>query len=360
MLLVLFSFQTAVDIDDLREAFEAFRLLEAKRLGIMRSSDEFNTALDELEGSFIRCERDSKVIVVAFHNPSVRDFLQRHISSNSDQALLLCDSLVFYDQFRGVFTPQATRHQQEPVRIGEGLASQAVTAAVLRTVARTAKRHLVIVRTEGTSITHNMPITTPEMNAAHALRMAVDLPTSESITVATQVLYQVEQRIADGTAILGDLPEILIASAQFGEVSASRNRLIDAARRVFESIDDYDELDQFVALKDFLSVVPGSVSKELLDRITERLDEDSDLIFDWEIGNADDENELDELEKTADAFERVFDVSLNNIHERIEERKEELQTSVVEPPDDWQDSKPRQAPDASDAEILAMFGSMFE
>ena len=360
MLLVLFSFQTAVDIDDLREAFEAFRLLEAKRFAIMRSPNEFNTALDELEGSFIRCERNSMVIVVAFHNPSVRDFLQRHISCNSEQALLLCESIVFYDQFRGVFTPQAARYQQNPVRIGEGLARQALTAAVLRTVSRTAKRHLVRVKNDGTSTTLNMARMTPEMNAAHALRMAADLPPTDGITVATQVLHRMEQRVADGTVILGDLPAILSASAEFGEVSAIRNRLIDAARRAYESIDDYEELDQFLALKDFLSVVPGSVSEELLHRVAKKLDEGSDLIFDWEIDQADDENELDELDRTARSFERVFGVSLNNIHERIEEQKEELQTRVDEPPDDWHDSEPRQAPDASDAEILAMFGSMFE
>jgi hypothetical protein len=91
----------------------------------------------------------------------------------------------------------------------------------------------------------------------------------------------------------------------------------------------------------------------------QRKEEGFDII-DWDISQADDENELDELDNIAAAFERTFNVSLEIIHERIEEAKEELQTRIEEPPDDWYDDEPKPATDADDTEIIAMFGCLSE
>jgi len=109
-----------------------------------------------------------------------------------------------------------------------------------------------------------------------------------------------------------------------------------------------------------MEIAPGVVSEDLLHRVAMTLDEDSDLIFDWNISDADDENQLDNLVETADEFERVFDVSLEAIHERIEEKRDELRACMDEDPDDWHDREHQKAPAAEDGDIIAMFGGMFE
>ena len=264
MLLVLYSFQSAADLDDLREAYNSFRNQEVRRLGVVRGALEVESTLEELEGSFVRCERYGETLVVAFHNPSIRDFLQRHIADNKEYALLLCESIVFYDQFRNVFTPQATRHQPSPVRIGEGLESTVMTEAAVRTVPRTAKRHVMRLESDGGARLLSLVSTTPEKNAAHALRMAKDLPSCHRAVIAEKLVVQEIGRVREGTMILEDLPEVLVASAGLDEVAAVRNQLIEKAGERYEEIEEYDQLEKIIALKNFAEAAPDGVEGDLL------------------------------------------------------------------------------------------------
>lgn len=358
MLLVLFSFQSAVDIGDLREAYESFRYVEAQRFNSMRAPDEFTAVLDELEGSFIRCERNANALVVAFHNPSVRDFLEKHMSTNSDQALLLCDSLIFYDQFRGVFTPQSIRYQRNPAKIEDGLDLESISAAALRTVTRIAKCHTLYIRYDGTARANTMISTSVELNIAHAIRMAKELPSSERETITTQLLFKEERRIKEGTVSMSDLPQVLSAAKSIPEISDMYQRLIGASTSLYDDADDYEDLEQFVVLENFISEAPGVIDECRLRLIGEKLSEDGGIIFESAIHHANDESELDDLEKVATSFERAFDITLETIYELIEEKREEVQICLDESSDDWLNSVQEEKHDAGDDEIIDMFGSI--
>jgi len=358
MLLVLFSFQSAVDIGDLREAYESFRYLEAQRFNSMRAPDEFTAVLDELEGSFIRCERNANTLVVAFHNPSVRDFLEKHMSTNSDQALLLCDSLIFYDQFRGVFTPQSIRYQRNPAKIEDGLDFESISAAALRTVTRIAKCHTLYIRYDGTARANTMISTSVELNIAHAIRMAKELPSSERETITTQLLFKEERRIKEGTVSMSDFPQVLSAAKSIPEISDMYQRLIGASTSLYDDADDYEDLEQFVVLENFISEAPGVIDECRLRLIGEKLSEDGGIIFESAIHHANDESELDDLEKVATSFERAFDITLETIYELIEEKREEVQICLDESSDDWLNSVQEEKHDAGDDEIIDMFDSI--
>ena len=360
LLLVLYSFQVSVALEDLREAFDALRLQEVKMLGVARTANEFDSALDELEGSFVRCERGSRAIVVSFHNPSVRDFLEQHLSNNTEQAEILCNSLVFYDQLRAVFTPQAMLYQRAPVRLGNGVDDETIAKAVLRTISQTAMRHTLFSKADGTWGVSNLVTTTVEMNAAHAMKMTKALSPKYGIMIAEGVLRKEEERLSGGYAVLADLPLILAASDNIPEIEATRNRLIIAASVAFEANVIYEELEDIVALKDFIEVAPEAVSETLIQRVREILENNGDEIFDSNITNADDESELYDLEKTVSAIENVFNLRLEHIQELIEEQKEQIRMQIDGPPDDWYERNAEELVDASDADIVAIFGSMFE
>jgi len=360
LLLALYSFHAGVDLDDLREAFEAFRLQEVRVYGVARTANEFESALDELEGSFVRCERNSKSVVVSFHNPSVRDFLERHLATNSEQADILCDSLVFYDQFRTVFTPQAARHQRTPVRLGGGAGGEAIVNAALRTVSRTAKRHVLRTKADGTAMVLPLVATTFELNATHALHMTKDLSPQQAVAIGDEILQREKKRLETGKAVLSDLPKLVAASAHISEVKAAWEELVSTAVATYDQLELYEELDDIVALKDFIKVVPGAVPETLIQRVRQTLEEQGYEIFDWKISSADDEIELETIEETVADLEEVFDVPLVGISEEIEEQKEEIQRLGTEPPDDWFDREPVEAGDAGDNEIVEMFGSMVQ
>lgn len=225
---------------------------------------------------------------------------------------------------------------------------------------RTAKRHFVNIKQDGTGHAVTMISTNLEMNIAHAIRMTADLPDSERTSLAVQVLVHEEKRIEEGTASPSHLPEVLSAATSVPGIEDVTERLINAGARLYDAANEYEELDQFVALKDFIEAAPHGIDEDRIRAIGQKLSKDGDIIFDWDIGQADDDSQLDELDDTAAAFERIFAASLDSIHERIEEKKEELRTRFDEPPDDWYNEGSTKDWEATDSEIVEMFGCLSE
>lgn len=114
-----------------------------------------------------------------------------------------------------------------------------------------------------------------------------------------------------------------------------------------------------MVLHQFMKLVPNAVSKDLVGRVKEKLLTDADSIFDWDISNATDEHEIDELRKKARELEQTFVIDLSLIHEQLDEREEEIQFPG-EMDDDWFERRERDVQDASDDDILAMFNCLKE
>jgi hypothetical protein len=359
MLVVLSSFQGSVDQEDLREAFESHRLQEAKEYGIARSTDEFYNALEELEGSFVRCERSEKSLVISFHNPSIRDFLEEHLANNVELVRNLCESIVFYDQFRGVFTPKAIRYQRTPLKIDDSIPKEIIANAAIRTVTRTAKRHDLYFK-DGSAQILNLVRTTFEKNAEHVLNMAKDLPENQAQEIAETVIRKLDRRVKDGKVDLTEMPKILQVLNNIAGIDHLILSMVESVSRAFEEVNDYDDLDQLSALEEFINLdlnIKNSLA--LIEFAKNSLEHNSDILFDSKITEADDEYELERLEEKAAFFEETFGVLLDHIFERIEEKKEELKEDF-DPTEDWEEPKISSESDANDKEIVSMFESMFD
>lgn len=84
---------------DVEKAFEAFHLPQCRRFGIARSTTDFNTALKELDGTFVATRQIQYCVLVRFQNPSIRDFMQNLLFGGECLRELL-GSLVFFEQAR--------------------------------------------------------------------------------------------------------------------------------------------------------------------------------------------------------------------------------------------------------------------
>ncbi len=102
LLLTLVSMPMEVFIDDLQIAFRSFYQRMAQQYGFATSSRDFEKALKELDGNFVRTEQRRSVkgtrSTVRFHNPSIKDFLQNHLARTPDEAFALCMSAPFFQQ----------------------------------------------------------------------------------------------------------------------------------------------------------------------------------------------------------------------------------------------------------------------
>jgi hypothetical protein len=102
LLLALISMPAEVFIDDLQVAFESLHQRMAQQYGFATTSRDFEKALKELDGNFVRTEQRldgiSARLTARLHNPSVKDFLQNHLARNPDEAFALCTSAPFFQQ----------------------------------------------------------------------------------------------------------------------------------------------------------------------------------------------------------------------------------------------------------------------
>jgi hypothetical protein len=102
LLLTLVSMPMEVFIVDLQVAFGSFYQQMAQEYGFATSSRDFEKALKELDGNFVRTEQRLSETgtrsTVRFHNPSIKDFLQNQLARTPDEAIALCMSAPFFQQ----------------------------------------------------------------------------------------------------------------------------------------------------------------------------------------------------------------------------------------------------------------------
>jgi hypothetical protein len=103
LLLVLGSCGDGLMLADLQQAFEAFYFGRAKQYGFPASPSCFKKALEELEGNFIRIERNGTEIVASCHNPSVLDFLNEWFGYHATDVADLLRYALFFEQVERLF-----------------------------------------------------------------------------------------------------------------------------------------------------------------------------------------------------------------------------------------------------------------
>lgn len=96
LLIVLASLPNEVFLEDLEIALKAF--YEYQLNGIYITPRDFNKALKELEGDFIKINRAQSSSIVQFHNPSIRDFLEAYLAANDSEVKHIFESATFFDQ----------------------------------------------------------------------------------------------------------------------------------------------------------------------------------------------------------------------------------------------------------------------
>lgn len=98
LLLVMASLPEKLFLYHLHQAFDAFHKKQASHYKFERTPNDFKNSLKELEGNFISTEKSKDQTVVQFHNPSIRDFLKKYISTNPHELLAIVESATFHEQ----------------------------------------------------------------------------------------------------------------------------------------------------------------------------------------------------------------------------------------------------------------------
>jgi len=104
-LLVLNTMGTPVMCDDWQKAYDYFYNNVHKESNYLEKS-KWNNALKVLQNNFIRIGQGHYGEVVEFHNPGIKDVLNRYIELDNNMKRLLLENSIFIDQVLGVFKNQ--------------------------------------------------------------------------------------------------------------------------------------------------------------------------------------------------------------------------------------------------------------
>lgn len=101
LLLSLATLPDPVRLEDLRQAFDCVLAFQATRFGFVRNPDDFQRAIKESEANFVSVSSpfaQKEMLLITFHNPSIRDFLYDFLDANTDYVRALCESAVYFEQ----------------------------------------------------------------------------------------------------------------------------------------------------------------------------------------------------------------------------------------------------------------------
>jgi hypothetical protein len=98
LLIVVASMPSQMFLEDCREAFDSFHRNQGRSYGFQVYEQDFMDALKEVDGNFLRTERAKAGTLVAFHNPSVQDFMSHYLVRNGDLLRAILESATFHDQ----------------------------------------------------------------------------------------------------------------------------------------------------------------------------------------------------------------------------------------------------------------------
>ena len=127
LLFVMTSMPTECRIADVELAFMSFHNSQCVKFGISNSPVEFNSALKELDGTFVATRKVQEFVLVRFQNPSIQDFMQ-YLLLGGEQLEGVVSSLVFFEQANWFIEKLEERAPQTPLTVLTRWVPQIVTA----------------------------------------------------------------------------------------------------------------------------------------------------------------------------------------------------------------------------------------
>lgn len=258
VLLVLGTLPENVLLKDLEAAFWTFYSFRRVRFGFATNSGDWNDALKQLDGSFLATRCEGEDIIVSFHNPSIRDFIEDFLSDSEEDVADLISGAHFYEQFTTLWTGQrgrryrgVDRHADEFLR-KFGTKIFGPSARIVRTV-----------NTAGEVVGYSSWQVSNEGRAEFALRVANELKSEAANQFLAAVVAGLEKLWHAGHADREDLVRLVRALTDRG-LTRSDSAFLAAQRCLSTNI---EEREHFRAIAEFFQAYPGAISSTALDQI---------------------------------------------------------------------------------------------
>ena len=326
LLLLMASMPDEVLLRDLEFAFNRFFQYRRTKLGFACSSRDFERALKELDGNFIKTSLIGKDQIATFHNPSVSDFLENYLYDSSSDVLDLFESAAFFDQFIHLWQGKAgTRFrgvEQYSAKFTKALANHFYdpNCKVIRMGDHEGK------------ITGAKPWQSPlEARISFAIEVADGLGTPDSRSLVGQLLRTLQNRLKEGQGDRESLVRLLRKlRAQFSESEETQSLLV-AARDFLTT--GLENITDFSCLAMFMSDDPATMSPLDLDRIRREFRGFCETCDLWDSDPDWLRQQADEIETVGSALDVEVHSLCSDLRDRADELENEQKRSEYEPDD---------------------------
>lgn len=271
LLLVMTSMPEDVFLEDLQEAFESFHREQAKEFNYETTPNDFTRALKEVEGNFVSTEKSKEKIIIFFHNPSIKDFLESYLSANEYELRKLVKTVIFYEQMMLLW--EFNSNGSEKLKYREKMMKYPleVVNSLRRVISSRTCRLINTKGTDGTLYKSTSDVSF-EARAILVASIFAKLKTEEAKTFFENILKIVEQRIEKREANREGLSWFLKELKKINILSLSLNRsLLEKAKIFFMS--ELEWLNDFRPFCDFVELFPELVTDSEMANVIEDFEE---------------------------------------------------------------------------------------
>jgi len=329
LLLTMGSLPDEVLLTDLEIAFNSFYQYRHAKLGFSTSSRDFEHALKQLDGNFIKTNALGDTRIVTFHNPSVQDFLESYLAGSPNDVAALIDSACFFDQFVRLWQGRGEKRFS-----GVDKYSREFVQALSRQFYAPTCRIIRVSDGRGTIVSARRYDRSFENRTSFAIEVEEGLGTEDFRTLADQLFSYLPGRIKAGNADRGDLVRLLTTLA---DRKWQENSPVFAVAKEY-LMHGLQEVEDFNTVMRFAERFPDALAPEDKDRIRtdfERCCRDYDA--DW----TDDPDWIRSVAGDINSVGQKLGLDVKRFVDRLTERAEEVEPEHGRRPDNEEDHEDR-------------------
>lgn len=326
VLFVLTTLRDETTVENLERAFWKFHEFRQKRFGFTTGAGDWLDALRELDGNFIKTGRIGADLAVSFHNPSIRDFMEKFLESSESDAIDLLRAAFFHEQYVSLWTGVHGRRYRGIERAGNEFLST-LAANLWGPSART----IQLVDQEGEAIGLRSNPPSNENRAEFFVRVVDALQPPAAMAMVELVLGQLGEIWKAGSADREDLVRLLEMLTERGLKDNEGPFL--AARQCLLTPPETKE--EFRAAASFCEKYPDAVSAEERDVLRRQFLE---YAADYPSQSDDDPDWLRQVAADLEYVGERLNVDTQEITQNLTERADEIESERAEsePPDDYE------------------------
>jgi hypothetical protein len=267
LLLVMGTLGDEVRFSDLETAFNSFYNYRQIKLGFTIRTRDFDSAVKELDGNFIKTGMIGKDRIVTLHNPSVSDFLEHYFEKTPGDLMELIRSAYFFDQFVQLWAGRRGKRYSAFQGTGGDQFLQAIGSDVMRPCFKFHRFKIgkmdgyYGVRVEPMSFEHRV---------AFVIEVGSVVKTPAAVELRSELLKRLQSLLQANQGNSSHLVSLLGKVAAIEKNKDRLDSLLQSAKtNLLANVDDAD-LEAFEALGKFIVEFPQVVDHKELEEVRDR------------------------------------------------------------------------------------------